>query len=857
MATAAPAPPRHSRTAPPSRRSPDLATPALRPVRLVLLVQFALAAASVAAVIPATLPVFNGGGRTALLVAAFLPAAVAGVVGGRSRPLPFLLRLLGYLGAGAALLAVLPGDALSGLASGGAELVTGSLPAPPSGPEFGIAVAATYLASAIAVEVVFRGRVLSSLVPGAVLLVGALLVGTGGLPQPRWVGAPYVGAAALTVLVHHLYPEAAVGRRAGRTTPAPATAGVAMGPGMRAPLNVASGSDAAPVLAIRALIGAAIGAAVTILALPLAGVLPGTHARQPYSLRATLAPAPQPVEELSLLATYSSIYDAPPRPAFTADVTGADGRTLYWRLATFDRFNGLEWSSSQVFQRAGNRLPVGPNVAVETKTVRAVIHPQSLPGYLPAPDRPQEVSVSGLGVSAGSGELVLPTGVSLPEQIRVTSVVPDPTASELLESGTTPGPTNPGAPAMPSALTSLAHRLEASASSNPFARLTALTDYLTSSPFRVHPPGNSPIGAGYYQVTQLLKTHTGSSEQYAAAFAIIARAMGFHARLAIGYTGGTARGAGSVAFTTRNLRVWPEVELAGIGWQPLPADPSGIGLGTSSHGPETPTPTTAPPTTAPPKNAPPPTARPGTGSPTTSHAGSAPPATSPPTTARPSSPLGEALQQQRQINEAPKPAPAPSGSAQSLPGPVQASAGGGGLPRWALGLIAAAAAVGLGMGGVVAAKAVRRRHQRNRTDPAARLAGAWEHTLDRLAEHGLRLPASLTGPEVADRAATSVGEAARPLRDLATAVDAARYDRRHRPAPETVEEGWAVARRVGDALRSRSSVRARIRAALSLAPFTRGGNRSRVSVTARVRRRPSGPRSRNGAYRGRRLREAG
>ena len=779
----APPPPRHRSEAPASRRPAAPNAPAGqggrgRSDRVLLLIP--LAAASVATAIPAILPIFNGGGVGALLLAAFLPAVLAvglfaGVAARRGRPVPLPLRFVVYLGVGAALLATLPGDALSGLASGGARLVTGALPSLASGPEFGIAVAATYLASVIAVEVVCVGRgVMAAVVPGAVLLVGALLIGTGGLPQPRWAGALYVGAAALVALVHQLSPDTAASRAA---------------------------------QAIRALIGVAIGVAVAIFALPLAGVLPGVHARQPYSLRAAVAPAPTPVDQLSLLATYSSTYDAPPEPVFTAKVTGADAQSLYWRLATFDQFDGLEWSSSEVFQRAGTRLPVGPSLSVGTTTVHAVIHPESLPGYLPAPDRPQEVSISGLGVSVGSGELVLPAGLNLPEEIRVTSVIPAPTKDDFVVSAATPGPTNPGAPPIPSDLTSLARTLEASSSPNPFARLTALSDYLTSSKFRLHPPGNSPIGAGYYQVTQLLRTHSGSTEQYAAAFAILARAMGFHARLAVGYMGGTSQADGSVAFTTRNLRVWPEVELAGIGWQPLPADPSGIGLGTGSGGPQ-PSPTT----TVPHGSSPPTTA---------AHGSTGPPAaTSPPTT---SSPLGEALQQQREINKAPKPSPAPSGSGSpsGVPGSVPTVAQGGGLPHWVWAVIGACVAVALGLGGLVGAKAIRRRRQRRRTDPAARLAGAWEHTLDRLAEHQLHVPASLTAPEVADRAAPSIGAAAAPLQDLAGAVDAARYDRRRGPASSTVEQAWAVARQVDDALRSGASVRARIRAALSLAPFTR------------------------------------
>ncbi len=130
-------------------------------------------------------------------------------------------------------------------------------------------------------------------------------------------------------------------------------------------------------------------------------------------------------------------------------------------------------------------------------------------------------------------------------------------------------------------------------------------------------------------------------------------------------------------------------------------------------------------------------------------------------------------------------------------------------------------AVVLGLGAIPTAKAVRRRRQHRQLDPAGRPAGAWEHTLDRLAEHRLRLPASLTAPEVANRAAVPVGPAAEPLRELAAAVDAARNDRRQQPTPDAVLQGWAVASQVDAALREGASLRARAWAALSLAPFRR------------------------------------
>ena len=404
------------------------------------LIGVAAADLSIAAVVPVILPLFNGGGGIPLLLASVLPVAVAAT--GLSAP----ARLAAHAGVGVALMAALPGGALGGLGSGGARLVTGSLPALASGPPLGIAVAFAYLAAVVAVETARTGRrPLASLAPGGVLLALALLVGAGGLPQPRWAAVLYVAAGALSVLTFQLRPVVAA---AGRGRQDPLTRPAAAG----------------PLLARRVLAGAAATAAVALLALPLGSALPGAHARRPYDLRAIVAPIPHPVNQLSLLATYASIYDGPVSAAFTAQASGADPRALYWRLAVFDIFNGAEWTSSAIYQPAGTRLPARPRLDVPVVNVHAHIQPAGLmTGYLPAPDRPQAISVSGLGVGSTDGELVIPAATRLPPRIDITSAVPNPAPAQLLGAGIPAGSANQGAPAVPPTIAALARRLAATA----------------------------------------------------------------------------------------------------------------------------------------------------------------------------------------------------------------------------------------------------------------------------------------------------------------------------------------------------------------------------------------------------------
>jgi hypothetical protein len=708
----------------------------------------AVAGLSVVAALPLVAPLFAGGGHLDLILAAVVPVValiVAPTVAASARVTTRLTEIVLVVLAGAVLVIALPGDAVHGLPDGVARLLTTSLPTTAGGPTFGVAVVSVYLASTVAVALAASGRIVwGCALPAAALDVGALLVGAGGPTQPRYPAALFVVACGLGVLIQQLGP---------------------------------SGWAAGPSALRRFGVGLIAAAVIAALAVPLAGILPGDEARAPYQLRAAVAPPPEPVQRVGLLDTYSAMYDGPAQTAFTAQVTGADPTTLDWQLATYDQFNGSEWTSSAVYQRAGTGLPPGPHLRVATQTIKAVIAPSSLPGYLPAPGRAESVSVSGLGVAASDGELLIPARFQLPAQLTVTSTVADPTPSQLINAEVPAGATGAAAASIPPKLKALATRLANSAPPYAFARLTKLSDYLTAAPFVLHRPGNSPIGAGYFQIMQLLSSHDGSSEQYAAAFAVLARAMGFPTRLAIGYTGGTpVPGTNTVTVTTRDLRVWPEVELSGLGWVTLPSTP-GRTVATKSTGAK-------------------------------------------PTPSPVASPLARALQSQNQIN-ATTGHHAGSGSTGPAVAPLSGH-GGHDLAWWAWFLIVVAVVAVARVGVVVGAKALRRQRQRSRGTAADRVAGAWEHTVDGLVEHGLAVPASLTAPEVVIRAEASFGSAtAEAVMALTPVIDAARYDRSHPPDDVTADQSWAAAAQVRASLRAGATPTGRIRAGLSTAPLLR------------------------------------
>jgi hypothetical protein len=80
---------------------------------------------------------------------------------------------------------------------------------------------------------------------------------------------------------------------------------------------------------------------------------------------------------------------------------------------------------------------------------------------------------------------------------------------------------------------------------------------------------------------QFLRDKTGYCEQFAATMALMARAVGIPARVAVGFTQGTSTGNGGWAVTLREAHAWPELWIGGGGWmrfEPTPRADAGVAV---------------------------------------------------------------------------------------------------------------------------------------------------------------------------------------------------------------------------------------------------------------------------------------
>ncbi|GLY80497.1 DUF3488 and transglutaminase-like domain-containing protein [Actinoallomurus iriomotensis] len=327
----------------------------------------------------------------------------------------------------------------------------------------------------------------------------------------------------------------------------------------------------------RILVAAVTCAAVVLGALTTAAWLPYEGKRPVFDPRALVHPPERLERQLNPLA-YASLWAAePPRRLLTLTTAAPVNQ----RLAVFDHYDGLDWSSGASYVPVGSRLPAGGRPG---RSVRESVAVDDLPlAWLPSPDRPTEVSGTLVRVDRTTGVLTTAGGhAATGLRYRVTAAVPGLTAREAADATPAYGPSYADTldvPAnVPPSIVADADRLTQDAAS-PYQRLLTLQDRLrTQDRYDVRAAPGRTVGHLHFFYD---KSHRGTADQFATVFALMARHLGFPTRIAVGFTPGHPVGGGRYEVTTADVVVWPEVALRGLGWVPFyPVPRAGDGGGT-------------------------------------------------------------------------------------------------------------------------------------------------------------------------------------------------------------------------------------------------------------------------------------
>lgn len=298
---------------------------------------------------------------------------------------------------------------------------------------------------------------------------------------------------------------------------------------------------------------AALGAALLGPILPGAGSAPLLETRQSQSdVTTVLSP---------LVDIRSRLVNRASTEMFT--VSSSVGR--YWRITGLTEFDGQQWSlPDRVLGDADGELnPVSPDAQV----VQQQITISRFGGKLvPAAFTPLTVSQRDLGWLEDTDTIVVDgDGLRQGQVINVSSDITVPSV-DVLRASATDAPPSDDLLALPDDLPSEVRTLAADVSAGaatPYDRARAIQDW-----FRNNFTYDLTVQSGHSDdaITSFLRIRRGYCEQFAGTFAVMARAVGLPARVAVGFTQGDLRADGKYHVLGRHAHAWPEVWFDDVGW---------------------------------------------------------------------------------------------------------------------------------------------------------------------------------------------------------------------------------------------------------------------------------------------------
>ncbi|WP_258401844.1 DUF3488 and transglutaminase-like domain-containing protein, partial [Micromonospora noduli] len=474
----------------------------------------------------------------------------------------------------AATQAELPGDLLEVTAdaarNGIPRLLTAMIPVEPTPDTVLVPVVAAWLAGLTGAEVALRtGRVLLGYLPAAGLYAAALYV-VGPNAEPA------LGSTVAFVAVAALGLAAPTRTASGGGDPT-----AELTPRVRAAVR------------LRLAASAAFGVALVVGLVALLGpvVAEQVDGRPVDPRRYVEPPQVQTLDEnplirisgwalhpeQKLLDVSTQRLDAPPADAPPeADPAADTARSVRIRLAVLSDYDGVTWRVGATYRNAGRILPAATAARDSTvQTVRQQISVAELSGrLLPAVATPREVSGARVAYDPASGTLIRPEGLTPGLRYSVTSAEERPD-SNLLASANVPAGDEVArvlrvADGVPDPMRRLATQL-AEENGAPFARASAIEQFLAEH-YRV--VADAPSGHAYPNLGFFLfgprngGGQEGTSEQFAAAFAVLGRLSGLPTRVVVGF-----RTSGQGPVLAGDAYAWPEVLFDGLGWvsfDPLP-----------------------------------------------------------------------------------------------------------------------------------------------------------------------------------------------------------------------------------------------------------------------------------------------
>lgn len=329
--------------------------------------------------------------------------------------------------------------------------------------------------------------------------------------------------------------------------------------------------------------GAALAAVAVVAGAVTGPRLPGAEADAVIDWRQIGEDEPTRVVPSPMVDLRTRIVEQPNIEVFTV----RSEVPSYWRLTALDEFDGRMWKSSYGTDGAEGELPRVVDSAAETESVRQTVTVEALGGvWLPAAFEPRSLDAgdADIGWDEDSSTLIVDRDVPTSDGLtyEVTSAIPRWTAAELSGVGDADLPEEIGRQyttlpeSVPPEIRELAEAVVGRAGADtPYDRAMALQGYLRGPPFTYD--DNVGPGAGTDALaTFMFQTRRGYCEQFAGSFAALARAVGLPTRVAVGFTWGAQDPEEPTLYRVRGVHAhaWPEVYFHGYGWVPFEPTPT-------------------------------------------------------------------------------------------------------------------------------------------------------------------------------------------------------------------------------------------------------------------------------------------
>lgn len=246
----------------------------------------------------------------------------------------------------------------------------------------------------------------------------------------------------------------------------------------------------------------------------------------------------------------------------------------YWRLTSLEEFDGRIWSSSGSFGSADGELPESVDADVASETFEQTVTISALDAiWLPSAYEPRALDADDTDVryDEESATLIVDNSIDTSDGLtyRVTSRSPRLTPGDL--TGTPdelPGDIRDEYLDLPDGFSlqvqGLARDLVEGAAT-PADQALALQDHLRTFEYTL----DTQAGHSENAIEDFLfRNRAGYCEQFAGAFAAMARSVGLPARVAVGFTYGELDPELEDTYVVRGeyAHAWPEVYIAGAGW---------------------------------------------------------------------------------------------------------------------------------------------------------------------------------------------------------------------------------------------------------------------------------------------------